>query len=1502
MEIDCGFPMNQELPISPQKKGTLADSKSGSNAFAKSNVTDNNGSDIELRRKENEDVYFFLETSDVIMRYYKHQQAYSLEKYFMQIDNWLQKKHKNNLPLVIESHTGVGKKTLLVNWMEYHNSSSSKNFKDVIITHFASGGGNMSNYFFAIYRILVKQRELFNIKQKVELLEEKIRKNFLYWLDLCSRKIMKNITFDGEIIILIEGIEHFKEQDTHMESNLKFWLPKIFPDKVRFIITADHNSASYAYLQELGCECIHIHSTKDELVLDGVLNVMKTKDYFCPRAHAEKIFEITKNDLNDECRANVMFIKTMIAVLCPYETPVIIKESEIKIEFFTKLFKDFDYNCLKNIRDTDHLMEWLQEFYSDKIFKTTAQYEKLICCLTQTFKGLSEAELDRIVGFEPYEWENFIAIFKSILFLYQGLWKISNENFTATVERMYIQKKQGNFKKQMHMEVYKAQIKTPPSIRKLEELTNHLYTANEYFLLKQCISDIENFVLLFNSFTKYDLCRYWQALECHDFDPVEQFNKGLELFDMHYSPKADELFTIILQISRFLKEFTDFETKKTPEFRHAVIKGKVIQQKDGESKKKIGDEKGDKTNLMDHFCKLDCNEIEGAPTSNCLQPFLYDVEVSEEDTDEKHPFGENKINYLEDIGLYAELKKLQMTTSSNNTNQNPVISGHEVYNVDVPSGKAHFLQYFYDIYHNKRQKKNLLKEETDYNYGFDLEDEKIDDNSKNGNYQLLEQNEKKKDSTDRAFKQLMIEDIDLAIEPERQPTFYYYKRWIWMIFPWICLSVNKNSNYSDLISKCYSSNIGYLSVEEEMELTRHAINIVMVLKIKKLSMMANKKPDDSDKTEIDQSLLLSNNRKSKEQSKLDGHCQTGNLKKSTFFNTNGASTKMSTLPTERQFLSNKNGKNKSLGQIQSMKLAGTMPQLELQNGTPKNKSTMPQLELQNGTPKNNVSVISFEQNIGNLRSGASSFRLKSNGNIFIKRDNNIKTMVTGKKQLEPISTPRVMSTLQDFTQHSKVSQVLNKSQYWEDRLVSLSYKPEIVSILKNQKTNQSASLSLLNDAQNSYTKKEIDLLERKNNQLILEYNKLVKKVGVRRKELENKTQFLINMPKECPYEAHLEEQEIENLDNDGTDYDKKCLVASEQKQRTIRIIEICEINQIQDTEWIRNLQFYLTNLRKVIRSMAKDINVCEKEVADQTTNCEMFIKQYNIGVKNYMRLCDNIEQSIAAQKQIDASILGTNDMIYESVLKKQANNERLEQINQDNIEKEKQKKVQEKKKKKVADELHQLENDYEKIKEVFENETDNAWDEKPKFKKLLESFDKKKDLNRYSQSVDSRLNDNRKELERIKKIQDTHNKAQEFAPVDNTIKDTVILQNEILRLNGEKIKLRDVIQDKHKAHCNMEKERSKWSLFHSSIIHRLTGSLLNENMSDEDMFNLIREKVAKIQAFECQELCHLFLNGDDKLEKDLIERLNFTTKWWEKKLEFHAEYTDEIVSNIEDQE
>ena len=49
---------------------------------------------------------------------------------------------------------------------------------------------------------------------------------------------------------------------------------------------------------------------------------------------------------------------------------------------------------------------------------------------------------------------------------------------------------------------------------------------------------------------------------------------------MHYHPNSDDLFRIITQISRFLKEFADFETYYTPEFRHPEIIGNLAELQD----------------------------------------------------------------------------------------------------------------------------------------------------------------------------------------------------------------------------------------------------------------------------------------------------------------------------------------------------------------------------------------------------------------------------------------------------------------------------------------------------------------------------------------------------------------------------------------------------------------------------------------------------------------------------------------------------------------------------------------------------------------------------------------------------------------------------------------------------------------------------------------------------------------------------------------------------------
>lgn len=67
--------------------------------------------------------------------------------------------------------------------------------------------------------------------------------------------------------------------------------------------------------------------------------------------------------------------------------------------------------------------------------------------------------------------------------------------------------------------------------------------------------------------------------------------------------------------------------------------------------------------------------------------------------------------------------------------------------------------------------------------------------------------------------QKLIHEIDLNIEDEIPPSFYYYKRWLWMTFPWACLQTDLRFSFSNLINQCYSSNLRYLSVTEDKLLT-----------------------------------------------------------------------------------------------------------------------------------------------------------------------------------------------------------------------------------------------------------------------------------------------------------------------------------------------------------------------------------------------------------------------------------------------------------------------------------------------------------------------------------------------------------------------------------------------------------------------------------------------------------------------------------------------------------
>jgi len=472
------------------------------------------------------------------------------------------------------------------------------------------------------------------------------------------------------------------------------------------------------------------------------------------------------------------------------------------------------------------------KYFEDKIIPPT-KYRDLMIFLTITFKGLSLREILSLIRISESEWNLLLLFFKPYFFTYNGLWNISNEQFKHIINELYLPSSQHEstlFIREYHIRIGEEMNNSPNCIRKLEEQTIHYFLSQQHFLLKQTISDIESFLLLFNPYTKYDLCRYWQFLEDRGYDPVVEYNKRLESFDLHYTPLPRELFTIILQISRFFKEFAEFETRSTPAFRHPYIKGKVVQ--------------GGQTDQMDSsgpvdifsFLNPDSTLSPVSPSPHPLGIFQLDDEemddIAEHTNNGKSDQRDNVTEYLESIGLLDEINKMSMTATITTTDSkgdmsiqpaSPYISDHEKLNVAIPNKQVQFKKHFQDEIETSRQKKALI------------DPQQMEDISQaNGHIDdphryipiisLFEGSASPETNFDDALK--VMSEIDLHIESIKPPSFYYYKRWLWIMFPWACLQNDSNFNFSSMISKCYSSNIRYLSVAEDKLLTNRRLALI----------------------------------------------------------------------------------------------------------------------------------------------------------------------------------------------------------------------------------------------------------------------------------------------------------------------------------------------------------------------------------------------------------------------------------------------------------------------------------------------------------------------------------------------------------------------------------------------------------------------------------------------------------------------------------------------------
>lgn len=112
---------------------------------------------------------------------------------------------------------------------------------------------------------------------------------------------------------------------------------------------------------------------------------------------------------------------------------------------------------------------------------------------------------------------------------------------------------------------------------------------------------------------------------------------------------------------------------------------------------------------------------------------LYTLDSELEKKKELMAEEDNMISFLYDIGLEDEIKIMEMTEDL----MGPVLRDHEVFNIDVPSGRKKFIDSFRAWLKNNRSRKQLYVEDTSEPYFYYRKNHEDEDGIKD-NLEMIE--------------------------------------------------------------------------------------------------------------------------------------------------------------------------------------------------------------------------------------------------------------------------------------------------------------------------------------------------------------------------------------------------------------------------------------------------------------------------------------------------------------------------------------------------------------------------------------------------------------------------------------------------------------------------------------------------------------------------------------------------------------------------------------------
>ena len=421
-----------------------------------------------------------------------------------------------------------------------------------------------------------------------------------------------------------------------------------------------------------------------------------------------------------------------------------------------------------------------------------------------------------------------------------------------------------------------------------------------------------------------------------------------------------------------------------------------------------------------------------------------------------------------------------------------------------------------------------------------------------------------------------------------------------------------------------------------------------------------------------------------------------------------------------------------------------------------------------------------------------------------------------------------------------ISKLLDKSKLSEERLQANVLDAKLRERFLHNKNTK--SLMELRSRMEHHTDEELAIIKRKKRELVVELNKVCDSIRRKKREILRLKNCLENLrtPDTKQYDVFLKERG--ELRSKAQSYHEVLMKQKRFKNRMLRIKELCEMNQLQNEEWIRKLTYYQNNINKAIDMQNAKIEKIELERFHIAEKSQQLIEEYNIRLNEHQELIKGIQDEVERKKFLDRHIAATNFLVNESILMKK---DEIKQDMEDHLAKErreKEMKENQRREQKMRDELEELKEVSERVNILFDTEGEEDWSERPEMKKTVVEIERKKDLERF-------ILEKKLRLEKVEEdnlfLQDELRTLREANKgVNNDMYQTEKIRERFESVKMKRIAVENQIEESEEKVRSSLKITNQTNLIVSSIARKLglANSIYKENeiLNDEDILKTVK--------------------------------------------------------------